>query len=77
MNRTRSIQLIGAAIAIAILLVVLSGPLGGSANSSAGQATVTRLPRPHPQSRISVTSTPMEPDSSTRSPRPHPKSRLH
>jgi len=76
MNRTSTIQLIGAAIAIAVLIVALSGPLGGRANSSTGQTTVTRLPRPHPQSHISITTTPIEPDSLTRSPRPHPKSRL-
>lgn len=64
MNRTRRSRLISAALAAAILLIAASG-LPGIIQPSIGEAAVTRLPRPHPQSHL-VT------PPATLSPRPHP-----
>jgi hypothetical protein len=69
MNRSRTVRLIFAALAVAILLVVAIG-LPGAANPSSGEAAgaavVTRVPRPHPQSQAATVS------SVVLSVRPHP-----
>jgi hypothetical protein len=58
MNRTRTIRLVIAALVAAVLLVAVIG-LPGGISSSAGQSTVTRMPRPHPKSHIPLTTTPI------------------
>ena len=65
MNRTRRSRLISAALAAVVLLIAASG-LPGIVRPSIGEAAVTRLPRPHPQSHL------VTPTAATRSPRPHP-----
>jgi hypothetical protein len=61
-----------AALAAGTLLIAVVVAQGATADSSAAQFTVTRQPRPHPQSHIKIT----EPGSVTLSPRPHPKSHI-
>jgi hypothetical protein len=75
MNRTHAIRLIIAALLVTVLLVAVIGLPGGT-SSSAEQATVTRSPRPHPKSHLSVTPTSIGLDNIARSPRPHPKSHI-
>jgi hypothetical protein len=75
MNRIRTIpiRLIIVALVGILLLVALIGPSGNGASSSAGQAAITRLPRPHPQSqRLDVDASHVE----TLYPRPHPQSHI-
>lgn len=75
MNRTRAIRTISAALVVAVLLTVVIG-LSGTGSSSAGQATVTRSPRPHPSSHLAEMPGAIEVDDIPRSPRPHPKSHI-
>jgi hypothetical protein len=77
MNRTTTIRLISAALLIAVLLIAVIG-LPGGISSSAGQTTVTRVPRPHPKSHLhdAVTATPIGAHYETLYPRPHPKSHI-
>jgi len=74
MNRTYTIRLIFAALAVAMLLLVAIG-LPGAANLSSreavGEAAITRVPRPHPISHQSF-----PPGIDLLNPRPHPESHL-
>jgi hypothetical protein len=74
MNRSRTVRLIFAALAVAILIVVAIG-LPGDARPSIGEAAdevaVTRLPRPHPISHLSL-----PPGMDLLNPRPHPTSHI-
>lgn len=71
MNRSYTVRLAVAVLVVAVLLIAVIG-LPSGISSSAGQATVTRLPRPHPRSHIKIDQT----DSLPRSPRPHPQSHI-
>ena len=75
MNRKRIIRLISAALVVAVLFAIVIS-LSGFGSSSAGQAIVTRSPRPHPSSHLARTPESIEVDGISRSPRPHPKSHI-
>jgi hypothetical protein len=75
MNRTHTIRLISAALVVVVLFVVAIG-LPGGISSSAGEATVLRLPRPHPSSHLAITAGAIGLDNFTRHPRPHPQSHI-
>lgn len=68
--RTTFTRLILVALVAAILLIALIG-LPGGANPSVGQAAVTRSPRPHPTSHLSL-----PPGVDLLNPRPHPTSHI-
>ncbi|CAG0927930.1 hypothetical protein TFLX_00706 [Thermoflexales bacterium] len=61
-----------AALAAGTLLIAVFVAQGATADSSAAQFTVTRQPRPHPQSHLKSS----EPGGVTLHPRPHPKSHI-
>jgi hypothetical protein len=80
MKRTTITRLILAALVLAVLLIAALG-LPGVTNSSAEQTTaglataesaaITRLPRPHPASHLSL-----PPGINLLNPRPHPTSHI-
>jgi len=70
MKRAYLFRLILVALAAVILLIALI-ELPGGAQPSVGQAAVTRSPRPHPTSHLSL-----PPGIDLSNPRPHPTSHI-
>lgn len=75
MKQPRHIRLISATLVIASLLIAVIA-LSASAELSAGQAAVSRSPRPHPTSQLSGGVKPIVVNGIARIPRPHPKSHI-
>lgn len=67
-----------ATLVLGAMIVAAIVAQGATVNSSAAQSTVTRQPRPHPESHLKLAgaATSIESGNITLYPRPHPKSHL-